>query len=145
VVLAVSGVAALAVPFMLHSPPTAGDNGNTADNNTGDIGGTETSNTPSGGNDSSQTGGGGGNPGHERGPNRTMQDLVNSVAACQTDNHGTQRSLQAKVDSAIRAKTSSVKNHHLDMLSHKLETPAAAKHAGACISSIEAIVSELRD
>ncbi len=120
----------------MHTPSTASDTGKPASDNTSD-------NNANGG--TGQTGQTSQNPtsGHGNSPKKTVKDLASAVAACQTDNYGTQRSLQAKIDSVTRANGSAKAEHHLAMLSHKLDTPSVEKHASACLNSLKAIISEL--
>ncbi len=137
VVLIISGIAAFVAPFLIHSPPTQGNIGPGPDNgNNGGNDGTGGSSNPGGGG----TGGGGG---HGAGPKKSMQDLMNAVGSCEADNHGAQMSLMAKVRSAMRADTSTRTDHHLAVLEHQLETPAAEKHASACISDLKSLIDEL--
>lgn len=131
VVLIISGIAAFAAPFLLHSPPTQGntipgpDNGDNGNN--GGNSDTTTPTTPPGG-------------GRSR---KSLQDLKNMVLGCDTEHNGPQRSLLAKVESAMRAGHSTRTDHHLAVLLHQLDTPASEKHAGECINSLKSLIDEL--
>ena len=128
VVLIISGIAAFAAPFLLHSPPTQGntipgpDNGNN-DNN----GGNSETTTP---------------PGEDR-SRKSLQDLKNMILGCDTEHNGPQRSLLAKVESAMRAGHSTRTDHHVAVLLHQLDTPAAEKHAGECTDGLRSLIDEL--
>lgn len=136
VVLIISGIAAFAAPFLIHSPPTQGGTGT---NNNDD-------NNNNGGSGSQGTGGGGG---QGAGPKKSMQDLMNAIGSCQGESHGNSessgytRSLQAKVYSAMRSEHSTRTDHHLAVLDHKLGTPSAEKHAGGCIDGLRDLIDEL--
>jgi hypothetical protein len=131
VVLIISGAAAFAAPFLLHSPPTQGstipgpdnDNNGNNDNN----GGNSETTTPPGG-------------GRSR---KSLQDLKEMILRCDTEHNGPRRSLEAKVDSAMRAEHSTRTDHHIAVFLHQLDTPAAEKHAGECIDSLKSLIDEL--
>lgn len=128
VVLIISGIAAFTAPFLLHSPPTQGNTIPGPDN--GDNGGnsdTTTPTTPPGG-------------GRSR---KSLQDLMEATGNCSTEHYGPRRSLEAKVESAMRAGHSTRTDHHLAVLLHQLDTPAAEKHAGECINSLKSLIDEL--
>jgi len=141
VVLIISGIAAFAAPFLIHSPPIQG--GTATNNNDNNNGGT--------GNQG--TGGGGG---QGAGPKKSMQDLMNAIGSCQAESHGNSeshgkskasgytRSLQNKVQAAIRTEDPARADHHLAVLEHKLSTPSAERHAGACIDELKDLIDELR-
>lgn len=132
--LAVSGISAIAAPFLLHSPTTQNnnigpgpDNGNNTNNTTNP---TNPTNNPSA------------TP-HSREPKKQLQDLKNAVGSCQTTNHGTQQSFMAKLNAAARQSDAAKANHHLAILQHQLETPAADKHAGTCLAELKGLVANM--
>ncbi len=137
-VLIISGIAAFVAPFLIHSPPTQGnigpgpDNGN--NNNNNDNGETGQTTSPPGGNPGGGQGGG---------PKKSLKDLMDGVMSCGTEPSGYQRSLSAKVESAMRADHSTRTDHHLEVLKHQLDTPAAEKHAGGCISDLKSLIDGL--
>ncbi|HLE64974.1 MAG TPA: hypothetical protein VI816_02475 [Candidatus Bathyarchaeia archaeon] len=134
-VLIISGIAAFVAPFLIHSPPTQGNIGPGPDNgNNNDNGETGQTTSPPGGNPGGGQGGG---------PKKSLDDLRTAVGSCETENRGAQMSLMAKVRSAMRADSSTRTDHHLAVLEHQLETPAAEKHAGACISDLKSLIDEL--
>jgi len=131
VVLIISGIAAFAAPFLLHSPPTQGntipgpDNGNNG-NNDNNGGNSETTAPP-----------------REDRSRKSLQDLKNMILGCDTEHNGPQRSLLAKVESAMRAGNSTRTDHHIAVLEHHLDTPAAEKHAGECTDGLRSLIDEL--
>ncbi len=125
-VLAISGIAAFVAPFLLHSLPTQGGPGpGTTDNNNNNNDGKTAP------------------PGGEQtvGRKKTLQDLKDKIADCADG--GMQRSLEAKVDSAMRAGNSTRTDHHIRVLEHRLETPAVEKHAGSCVNELSSLIDEL--
>lgn len=134
VVLIISGIAAFAAPFLIHSPPTQGGTG------------TNSNNDNNGGTGSQGTGGVGG---QGAGPKKSFQDLMNAIGSCQGESHGNSeasgyaRSLQAKVHSAMRSEHSTRTDHHLAVLDHKLNTPSGEKHAGSCVDGLKDLIDEL--
>ena len=136
IALTVSTLSAIAAPLLLHSPTTQGNsNGEGQDNNNGGNG---PGPNPASGTPNTSPAGEQGN-----GPKKKLQDLANTLESCQTANHGTQRSLMAKIQSAQRAATPSKAEHHLKVLQHQLDTPAAQKHASACLSELQGLVADL--
>ncbi len=132
--LAVSGISAIVAPFLLHSPTSQSgntgpgpDNGNNTNHTTNP---TSPTNNPT---TRPQSGG----------SKQQLQDLKNAVGACQTTNHGTQQSFMAKLNSAARQSDAAKANHHLEVLQHQLETPAAEKHAGTCLGELKGLVANM--
>ena len=130
IVLIISGIAAFAAPFFIHSPPIQGGAAANDNDNNNNDGGTGNQGT---GDDGRQG----------AGPKRSLQDLMNAAGSCQAESHGNSqvsgyaRSLQAKVHSTRT-------DHHLSVLLHHLDTPAAEKHAGiACIEELKDLIGEL--
>ena len=131
IALIVAGVGAFMVPFLLHGPTTQGTSTTTTPKTPGTTGCT-TNCASSGGPPTTE-------PPHKK----TLKDLMTAVTNCQTDNHGSQQSLIAKVRAAMKADDSTKTDNHLVVLSHELNTPAAAKHDGTCVAVIKSVISSI--
>ena len=140
IALVVAGVGAFLVPFLLHGPALQGTSTTTTTTTTKTPGTTGcTTNCPSSGAPPSS----GGPPTTEPPHKKTLKDLMNAITACNTDNHGSQQSLVAKVRAAMKADDSTKTDNHLIVLSHELNTPAAAKHDGTCVAVIKSVLSSI--
>ncbi len=118
-------------PFLIHAPSLQA--GNTNDNGKGPG----PSNNNGGGNPGTSSNGGGGSS------KKTLKDLWDSIQACDTSNHGAKMSLLAQVRASIHGGNSTRTDSHLTALKHELSTPAAEKHAGACVDQLKDMVDEM--
>ena len=74
----------------------------------------------------------------------SLQELMDAIESCQTEKHGPPRGLMAKVRSAMRADDSTRTDRVLENLEHRLDSPSAEKHFGACVDDLKSLIEELQ-
>ncbi len=136
IALIVAGIGAFVAPFLLHAPSLQATNPK-------GPGTTNPGNQCTGSNCSPSPTSPSGPPTNPPGHKKNLKDLMDAVQACNTTPTGTQRSFLAKVDQAMRAGNSTRTDNQLNALSHELNTPAAQKHASACIDQLKDILGQV--